>query len=119
MQSESLFEPISKQACLKAKADLALAGITPAKWAAREGFDPKTVYAVLSGNRRAIRGDSLQIAIKLGLRPDPALASQVEPPISQFPTSTPVGEGAAVDHCDRRPVLQGHRHRARLGEAVR
>jgi gp16 family phage-associated protein len=110
VQSESLFGPITKQACLAAKALLALAGDTPAKWAAREGFDPKTVYAVLSGNRRAIRGDSLQIAIKLGLRPDPSPV-HLRPP-SAIPTGRTLGKGAAVAPCDRGPFLQ-------VGEPVR
>jgi gp16 family phage-associated protein len=87
---------------------LALAGTTPAKWADSQGYDQKTVYAVLSGKRRAIRGDSLQIAIKLGLRRDPALPHVNQP----LPAGRTVAGGPSVGSCDRRPVLQ-------VGEAAR
>ncbi|TMJ20702.1 MAG: hypothetical protein E6G92_04125 [Alphaproteobacteria bacterium] len=108
------------KAIRSARARLVEAGETIGEWANRHNFKPAVVYKVLEGKRMAIRGESLQIAIALGLRPEPAsVARQLDPPISRTPTGHTVGVGAAVDECDRRPVLQGARHAARLGEAVR
>jgi gp16 family phage-associated protein len=37
-------------------------------WASENGFNPKIVQAVLNGNRRALRGQSHDIAVALGLK---------------------------------------------------
>ena len=99
MPAESLFAPIPREAIRRARARLALADLTVEGWARREGFKPKTVYNVLSGRRMAIRGVSLRIAIKLGLRPDP---DHLDSP----PGRTTVGEGPPAVPCGRRPVSQ-------------
>lgn len=111
MPAESIFAPISRDLIRQARRRLLLADLTPASWARQEGFDQKTVYSVLSGTRRCIRGQSLQIAIKLGLRPDPSDPDdQSGPPAAKSPDNI-AGAGAITDW-DRRPESQ-------LGQALR
>ena len=43
-------------------------GISVAEWAARRGFNRALVYAVLNGHRRALRGQTHDIAVALGLK---------------------------------------------------
>lgn len=53
-------------------------GLSIAKWAEQNGFNRALVYAVLSGRRSAIRGQSHEIAVSLGLKkgePEGLLAS--------------------------------------------
>lgn len=42
-----------------------------ADWARRNGYKPRTVYAVLSGQLKAKRGMSHKIAVALGLKATP------------------------------------------------
>jgi len=44
-------------------------GIPVTDWAKVRGYEPKLVYAVISGARKCLRGDSLRIAQDLGLKP--------------------------------------------------
>ncbi|MDO8909521.1 MAG: DNA-binding protein [Pseudohongiella sp.] len=44
-------------------------GVTVAGWAKRHGFSQTLVYKVLSGRRQALRGQSLEIAVALGIKP--------------------------------------------------
>ena len=44
-------------------------------WARRNGYNPRTVYAVLSGKLKAKRGKSHKIAVALGLKPAPTQAA--------------------------------------------
>jgi len=112
MPAESLFDPIPKEAIRLARSRLAYEGSSVEDWAKANGFAAKTVYNVLSGRRMAIRGKALQIAIKLGLRPDPSIpAAQHRPPPSD-PAGRTLAGGPPVASCDRRP-------KAQLGEAVR
>ena len=53
------------------KADFENRGEAISEWAQREGFEPRNVYAVLSGRNRGIRGEAHIIAVRLGLKPDP------------------------------------------------
>jgi gp16 family phage-associated protein len=50
-------------------------GETVTEWAKKNGFDPKkdlaAVYRVLNGQSPARRGKHHEIAVKLGLKPDP------------------------------------------------
>ncbi len=46
-------------------------GIAISKWAEKNGFDKNAVYAVVAGRNQGIRGDAHEIAVKLGLKPDP------------------------------------------------
>jgi gp16 family phage-associated protein len=43
-------------------------GISIAGWAAANGFNSNLVLEVLAGRKKAIRGQSHQIAVKLGLK---------------------------------------------------
>jgi len=47
-------------------------GITVADWARERGFGPQLVYAVLTGRRQCVRGQSHDIAIALGLKEIPS-----------------------------------------------
>lgn len=112
LQSESIFPPITKEAIRQAKSRLLAAGFdTIQDWAEAHEFDARLVTAVLSGRRRAIRGNSLKIARRLGLRPDPSAAAQVASP---SPAGHTVAGGPSVASCDRRPKLQDV-----VGEAAR
>lgn len=114
MPAESIFAPIPTDLIRQARARLALAGLSVGQWAKQEGFNAKTVYDVLSGNRMAIRGKSLQIAIALGLRPDPSSqAPHTGLPVeTDQPAGRTVAGGPPVPHRNRGSVSQ-------LGEAVR
>ena len=52
------------------KADFELRGEAIAEWAQREGFEPRNVYAILSGRNRGLRGEAHKIAVRLGLKAD-------------------------------------------------
>lgn len=43
-------------------------GITVSQWAKQNGFSPVLVYQVMSGSRKAYRGQSHRIAVILGLK---------------------------------------------------
>lgn len=43
-------------------------GISVSKWAKTHGFSPVLVYQVMSGSRKALRGESHRIAVTLGLK---------------------------------------------------
>jgi gp16 family phage-associated protein len=46
-------------------------GISIAEWARENGFNVRTVYAVLYGELKAKRGVSHRITVALGLKPAP------------------------------------------------
>lgn len=113
MAAESLYEPIPRELIRQARGRLAYDGLSVEDWARREGFEPKTVYNVLSGRRMAIRGKSLRIAIKLGLRSapdDPHGAA----PADESPAGRTLAGGAPISEGNRRPIIQQP-----LGEPVR
>jgi gp16 family phage-associated protein len=43
-------------------------GVSIKSWAQANGFSDRSVYAVLSGQRKCIRGQSHKIAVALGLK---------------------------------------------------
>lgn len=43
-------------------------GVGVGEWAKERAYEPKLVYAVMAGKRKCLRGDSLRIAIELGLK---------------------------------------------------
>ena len=47
-------------------------GESVGQWADRNGFPRDVVYRVLNGRSPAWRGQTHQVAVKLGLKPDPA-----------------------------------------------
>lgn len=46
-------------------------GLSIRDWAAARGFSESLVYSVLSGKRKALRGESFKIAVALGLQDPP------------------------------------------------
>lgn len=50
-------------------------GLSIRDWAAARGFSESLVYAVLAGKNKASRGQSFRIAVALGLRDEPKVAS--------------------------------------------
>lgn len=51
-------------------------GTTIKQWAEEHGYDPRFVYVVLDGRIKGKRGKSHEIAVKLGLKPDPNTENQ-------------------------------------------
>ena len=47
-------------------------GETLTDWADRHGYDRNYVYRVLNGQNKALYGRGHEIAVKLGMKPDPA-----------------------------------------------
>lgn len=43
-------------------------GLSVNEWAKERAYEPKLVYAVMAGKRKCLRGDSLKIAMELGLK---------------------------------------------------
>lgn len=52
----------------EARLELQSKGISITQWAVANKFTPNLVFEVLAGNRKAIRGQSHQIAVKLGIK---------------------------------------------------
>ena len=52
----------------EAKADLLASGTTVAAWARERGFNVPLARMVLAGKRKCLRGQSLEIAIALGIK---------------------------------------------------
>jgi len=50
--------------------DFELRGEAISEWAEREGFNRRSVYAVLNGSNKGKRGKAHKIAVRLGLKPD-------------------------------------------------
>ena len=51
-----------------ARAGLRDNGVSISAWARENGFNHKSVHAVLSGKRACLYGESFQIAVALGIR---------------------------------------------------
>lgn len=51
-----------------ARAELRQAGISITQWALSHKFSPNLVFEVLGGRKKCVRGQSHEIAIKLGLK---------------------------------------------------
>lgn len=47
-------------------------GVSAREWAIANGFNPRTVYAVLNGTLKCRRGVSHRIAVALGIKSEPA-----------------------------------------------
>lgn len=120
MPAESQIAPISEALIRRARSRLAEAGIGIEDWAIANGFKPSLARQVMTGKRLAIRGDSLKVAIALGLRPDPAApaSSHDRLPPHEAPAGRTLGAGRPVASCDRPPLLHG-RAAGAVGEPVR
>jgi gp16 family phage-associated protein len=59
---------ISTRTPAEAKAWLSEFGVSVAEWAHIHGFPKETVYSVLSGRNRGMRGQAFDVAVALGIR---------------------------------------------------
>jgi gp16 family phage-associated protein len=57
-----------EQACQEARHRLADLGITAKDWAEKNGFNLSTVYAVLNGQQKCLRGEAHRAAVLLGIK---------------------------------------------------
>jgi gp16 family phage-associated protein len=60
-------------------------GISCSEWARQNNVDRRTLYAVLSGKSRCLRGESYKIAVLLGLRSQSCRALNGEVVSQMFP----------------------------------
>lgn len=57
-----------EQACLDARKRLELQGISVKDFAIENGLHPSTVYAVLNGQKKCLRGEAHRAAVLLGIK---------------------------------------------------
>ncbi|WP_103035211.1 DNA-binding protein [Castellaniella caeni] len=50
------------------RAEFQASGISISQWAIANGFSPNSVYHILMGRRQGLRGQSHDIAVKLGIK---------------------------------------------------
>ncbi|MCY6411967.1 DNA-binding protein [Acinetobacter sp. VNH17] len=62
---------ITKADIERVKANLVAKGTTAKAWADQHGYDHETVYKILQGTRKCNYGKSHEIAVALGLKPNP------------------------------------------------
>lgn len=58
----------SEQACAAARNRLNQLGVTAKEWAEQHQLTPSTVYAVLNGQKKCLRGESHRAAVLLGIK---------------------------------------------------
>lgn len=58
----------TEQACQEARDRLAHQGITAKDWAVQHELSPSTVYAVLNGQKKCLRGAAHRAAVLLGIK---------------------------------------------------
>tara|TARA_Y100001934_G_scaffold187652_1_gene221379 strand:- start:1878 stop:2204 length:327 start_codon:yes stop_codon:yes gene_type:complete len=58
----------TEQARKAARARLIAQGLSSKEWAELHGFKPSTVYAVLNGQQKCLRGDAHRAAVLLGIK---------------------------------------------------
>lgn len=58
----------TEQACDAARDRLKHLGLGAKKWAQQNGLNPSTVYAVLNGQKKCLRGESHRAAVLLGIK---------------------------------------------------
>lgn len=56
------------QACQAARERLQRQGISAADWAKQHGLTPSTVYAVINGQKKCLRGEAHRAAVLLGIK---------------------------------------------------
>ena len=59
-----------EQACLEARKRLELRGISVKQFAKENGIHVSTVYAVLNGQKKCLRGEAHRAAVALGIKSD-------------------------------------------------
>lgn len=60
--------PITEQACERARERLEKQGISVKEFAIKHGLHPSTVYAVLLGQKKCLRGEAHRAAVLLGIK---------------------------------------------------
>jgi len=58
----------TEQACQAARKRLQHQGISVKEWAEQNGLTPTTVYAVLNGQKKCLRGKAHRAAVLLGIK---------------------------------------------------
>lgn len=58
----------TEQACQEARDRLAKLGVSAKEWAEQNKLTPSTVYAVLNGQKKCLRGESHRAAVLLGIK---------------------------------------------------
>jgi gp16 family phage-associated protein len=58
----------SEQACAAAREEISKLGLTAKEWAVQHELTPSTVYAVLNGQKKCLRGESHKAAVLLGIK---------------------------------------------------
>ncbi|WP_085631250.1 DNA-binding protein [Pseudomonas sp. R16(2017)] len=58
----------TEQARKEARERLALQGLSAKDWALQHDLTPSTVYAVLNGQKKCLRGESHRAAVLLGIK---------------------------------------------------
>lgn len=58
----------TEQVRQEARDRLARQGITAKEWAEKHDLSPSTVYAVLNGQKKCLRGESHRAAVLLGIK---------------------------------------------------
>ena len=59
-----------EQACQAARTRLEMKGISVKDFAIKYGLHPSTVYAVLNGQKKCLRGEAHRAAVLLGIKKD-------------------------------------------------
>lgn len=59
---------VTDQACKDARERLQRQGISAADWAKQHGLTPSTVYAVINGQKKCLRGEAHRAAVLLGIK---------------------------------------------------
>lgn len=63
--------PVTEQACEKARQRLEKQGVSVKEFAIKHGLHPSTVYAVLLGQKKCLRGEAHRAAVLLGIKRRP------------------------------------------------
>ncbi len=58
----------SEQACTAARNRISKLGLSAKEWAEQNDLSPSTVYAVLNGQKKCLRGESHRAAVLLGIK---------------------------------------------------
>lgn len=58
----------SEQACADARNRLSQLGLSAKEWAEQNDLSPSTVYAVLNGQKKCLRGEAHRAAVLLGIK---------------------------------------------------
>ncbi|MHC5192746.1 DNA-binding protein [Pseudomonas frederiksbergensis] len=58
----------TEQVCQEARSRLAHQGLSAKDWAEQHKLNPSTVYAVLNGQKKCLRGEAHRAAVLLGIK---------------------------------------------------